>query len=83
MKDCQSKEACILWSHHEETGSCLKKDIKQGTMSGARRRGRPRTAWMDNIKMWTGLITEQSEWHRTEIKGEITFMVWPTLGSDC
>jgi len=25
----------------------------QGTMSGARRRGRPRTAWMD-IKTWTG-----------------------------
>ena len=27
----------------------------QGTMTGARRRGRPRTAWMDNIKTWTGL----------------------------
>jgi len=27
----------------------------QGTMPGARRRGRPRTAWMDNIKTWTGL----------------------------
>jgi len=26
----------------------------QGTMPGARRRGRPRTAWMDNIKTWTG-----------------------------
>ena len=25
----------------------------QGTMPGARRRGRPRTAWMDNIKTWT------------------------------
>jgi len=29
-------------------GSCLKKEIMQGTMPGARRRGRPRTAWMDN-----------------------------------
>ena len=27
----------------------------QGTMPGARRRGRPRTAWVDNIKAWTGL----------------------------
>ena len=27
----------------------------QGTMPGARRRGRPRTVWMDNIKTWTGL----------------------------
>jgi len=30
-------------------GSCLEKEIMQGTMPGARRRGRPRTAWMDNI----------------------------------
>jgi len=32
----------------------------QGTMPGARRRGRPRTAWMDNIKTWTGLPVEES-----------------------
>jgi len=25
-----------------------------------RRRGRPRTAWMDNIKTWTGLSMEES-----------------------
>ena len=31
-------------------GSCLEKEIMQGTMPGARRRGRPRTAWVDNIK---------------------------------
>jgi len=30
-------------------GSCLKKEIMQGTMPGARRRGRPRKAWIDNI----------------------------------
>jgi len=35
-------------------GSCL------GTMPGARRRGRPRTAWMDNINTWTGLPMEES-----------------------
>jgi len=29
--------------------SCLEKEIMQGTMLGTRRRGRPRTAWMDNI----------------------------------
>jgi len=29
-------------------------------MPGARRRGRPRTAWMDNIKTWTGLSMEES-----------------------
>jgi len=31
-------------------GSCLEKEIVLGTMPGARRRGRPHTAWMDNIK---------------------------------
>jgi len=30
------------------------------TMPGARRRGRPRTAWMDNINTWTGLLVEDS-----------------------
>ena len=32
----------------------------QGTMPGARRRGRSCTAWMDNIKTWTGLSVEES-----------------------
>jgi len=43
-----------------EVGSCLEKEIMQGTMPGARRRGRPCTAWMDNIKTWTGLPVEES-----------------------
>ena len=29
-------------------------------MPGARRRGRPRTAWKDNINTWTGLPIEES-----------------------
>jgi len=41
-------------------GSCLEKEIMQGTMPGARRRGRPRMAWMDNITTWTGLSMEES-----------------------
>jgi len=40
--------------------SCLEKETMQGTMPGARRRGRPRTAWMNNIKTWTGLPVEES-----------------------
>jgi len=40
--------------------SCLEKEIMQGTMPGARRRGRPCTTWMDNIKTWTGLSVEES-----------------------
>jgi len=60
--------------------SCLEKEIMQGTMPGARRRGRPRTAWMDNIKTWTGLSVEESI-RKTEINGGSTSMVWITLGS--
>jgi len=41
-------------------GSCLEKEIMQGTVPSARRRGRPRTTWMDNIKAWTGLSVEES-----------------------
>jgi len=41
-------------------GSCRENEIMQGTMPGARRRGRPRTAGMENIKTWTGLSVEES-----------------------
>jgi len=41
-------------------GSCLEKEIMQRTMPGACRRGRPRTAWINNIKTWTGLPVEDS-----------------------
>ena len=40
-------------------GSCLEKDITQGTMPGERRRGRPSTARMD-VKTRTGLPVEES-----------------------
>ena len=40
--------------------NCLEKEIMQGTMPGACRRGRPCMAWMDNIKTWTGLPVEES-----------------------
>ena len=33
---------------------------QQGTVASGRRRGRPRTVWMDDIKMWTGLTIEES-----------------------
>ena len=57
----QSKEASILWSHREETRELVEIfEIMQGTVPGVRRRGRPHTAWMDNIKTWTGLPVEES-----------------------
>jgi len=40
-------------------GNCLEKEIMQGTVPRLRRRGRPHTAWIDNIKSWTGLSVEE------------------------
>jgi len=49
----------------------------QWTMPGARRRGRPHTAWMDNIQTWTGLTMEESiRMAEDRNNGESTFMVW-------
>jgi len=56
VRQRQSKEASIL----RKQGSCLEKEIMQGTMPGVCRQGRPCTAWMDNIKTWTGLSVEES-----------------------
>jgi len=87
VRYCQSEEASILWSHHGHTmrkqGDCLEKEIMQGTMPGVHRRGRPRTAWIDNIKSWTGLSLEESiRMTEDRDKGDkwSTSMVWPTLG---
>jgi len=54
-----SKLACYDHTMRKQ-GSYLEKEMMQGTVPGARRRGRPRTAWMDNIKTWTGLPVEES-----------------------
>jgi len=40
----------------QESYLSLEKETMQGTTPDARRRGRPCTAWMDNIKTWTGLL---------------------------
>jgi len=45
--------------HTMREQNCLEKEI-QGTMPGVRRRGRSRTALIDNIKSWTGLSVEES-----------------------
>ena len=57
-------------------GSCLEKEIMQGTMPGACRRRRPRKAWMDNIKTWTKFpmvesvrMTEDRDKSRKYVRG--------------
>ena len=60
----KNKEASIhrtMYGHTvRKQVSCLEKEVMQGTTPGARRRGRLRTAWMDNIKTCTGLSVEES-----------------------
>jgi len=34
--------------------------IIEGTLPGGRKRGRPRTAWIDNVTSWTGLKLEEA-----------------------
>ena len=79
------KERKLAYYGHSmrKQGNCLEKEIIQGTMPGARRRRRPRAAWIDNIKSWTGLSVEESI-RMTEDRDkwrESMSMVWPTLGS--
>jgi len=61
LLDTVKARMLAYYSHTmRKQGSCLEKEIMQGTMPGARRRGRPRMAWMDNITTWTGLSMEES-----------------------
>jgi len=60
VRHCQSKEASILWSHHEETRELPGERNYARNNAGVRRRGRQRTAWIDNIKSWTGLSVQES-----------------------
>jgi len=56
----KARELAYYGHTMRKQGNCLEKEIMQGAVPGARRRGRPRTAWIDNIKSWTGLSVEES-----------------------
>ena len=61
LLDTVKARKLAYYSHTmRKQGNCLEKEIMQGTMPGAHRRGRPRTAWIDNIKSWTGPSVEES-----------------------
>ena len=53
------KRRKLNWFGHICRHNTLAKTILQGTVAGGRKRGRPRKTWLDNIKTWTGLNTEQ------------------------
>ena len=45
----------LKWFGHTTRHTSLAKSILQGTVTGGRKRGRPKKAWIDNIKEWTNL----------------------------
>ena len=49
------KSRKLKWFGHVTRHDSLSKTILQGTVSGGRKRGRPRKAWLNNIKEWTNL----------------------------
>ena len=49
------KKRKLRWYGHLSRSSAMAKTILQGTVKGARRRGRQKKRWEDNIKEWTGM----------------------------
>ena len=49
------KKRKLRWYGHISRSSVMAKTILQGTVKGARRRGRQKKRWEDNIKEWTGM----------------------------
>ena len=48
------KKRKLRWYGHISRSSGMAKTILQGAVKGARRRGRQKKRWEDNIKEWTG-----------------------------
>ena len=49
------KKRKLRWYGHISRSSGMAKTILQGSVKGARRRGRQKKTWEDNIKEWTGM----------------------------
>ena len=49
------KKRKLRWYGHISRAPGMAKTILQGTVKGARRRGRQKKRWEDNIKEWTGM----------------------------
>ena len=49
------KKRKLRWYGHISRSSGMAKTILQGTVKGARRRGRQKKRWEDNIKEWSGM----------------------------
>ena len=49
------KKRKLRWYGHISRSSGMAETVLQGTVKGARRRGRQKKRWEDNIKEWTGM----------------------------
>ena len=49
------KKRILRWYGHISRSPGMAKTILQGTMKGARKRGRQKKRWDDDIKKWTGM----------------------------
>ena len=49
------KKRKLRWYRHISRSFGMTKTIPQGTVKGARRSGRQKKRWEDNIKEWTGI----------------------------
>ena len=49
------KKRKLIWYGHISSSTGMAKIILQGTVKGARRRGRQKKRWEDNNKEWTGM----------------------------
>ena len=50
------KKRKLRWYGHMSRSSGMVKTILQGTVKGARRRGRQKKRWENNMKEWTGMV---------------------------
>ena len=53
------KRKLSYFGHMNRSKSTITKDIIQGKIEGKRNRGRPRSAYMDNIRQWTKISTHE------------------------
>src|SRR5688572_18632925 len=80
----QKKKDVLLWAHNEKKCECLEKEIMQGTVPGARARGKPRKRWMDNVGEWLEYYYQRKGCcvkPRTGEDGEESSTMRPTLVS--
>ena len=67
------------WYGHVSCSSALAKSILQGTVKRGRRRGRQKTRWEDNIRIWTGLdfakshraVENREKWRKLVAKSSL------------